>query len=94
MNVRKALRTGATELALLFCRDLPKLGQQIEAFPNHKALWHRWLARSEDKWFCECEHEWNMFATGGVYPARLHPRTETQCLACSRWLPHSDCYAE
>ena len=27
------------ELASLFSRDLTKLGQQIEAFPNDKALW-------------------------------------------------------
>jgi hypothetical protein len=46
--------------------------------------------RKEDKWFCTCGYEWNTFDTGGVCPACLHPWTETQCLACSRWSAHSD----
>ena len=53
-----------------------------------------WSPRREDKWFCECGHEWNTFDTGGVCPACLHQWTETQCLACARWSPHSEWYAE
>jgi hypothetical protein len=30
--------------------------------------------------------------TGGVCPTCLHQWTETQCLSCSRWSPHSDWY--
>jgi hypothetical protein len=53
-----------------------------------------WSPRKEDKWFCTCGNEWNTFDTGGVCPACLHPWTETQCLSCNRWSPHSDCYGK
>ena len=48
-----------------------------------------WSPRTEDKWFCNCGHEWNTFDTGGVCPACLHQWADTQCLSCSRWSPHS-----
>src|SRR5262245_9338704 len=52
-----------------------------------------WSPRKEDKWFCTCGNEWNTFDTGGVCPACPHQWSETQCLACSRWSPHSEWYA-
>jgi hypothetical protein len=27
-----------------------------------------WSPRKEDKWFCNCGHEWNTFDTGAVCP--------------------------
>jgi hypothetical protein len=51
-----------------------------------------WSPRKEDKWFCERDNEWNTFDTGGICPACLHQWTETRCLSCSRWSPHSERY--
>jgi len=53
-----------------------------------------WSPRKEDRWFCECGYSWNTFDTGGVCPASLHQWTETQCLSCSGWSPHSYWSAE
>jgi hypothetical protein len=52
-----------------------------------------WSPRKEDHWFCTCGNDWHTFDTGGICPACLHQWTETQCLSCSRWSPHSDWYA-
>jgi hypothetical protein len=62
--------------------------------PRHPLPALRLVARKEDKWFCTCGYDWNTFDTGGVCPACLHQWAETQCLACSRWSPHSNWYAE
>src|SRR4029077_11697498 len=43
-----------------------------------------WSPRKEDRWRCECGHEWNTFDTGGVCPACLHQWTSTQCLKAGR----------
>jgi hypothetical protein len=50
-----------------------------------------WSPHKEDRWFCECGNDWNTFDTG---PACLHQWTETQCLSCSQWSPHSEWYAK
>ncbi len=51
-----------------------------------------WSPRREDRWMCSCRHVWNTFDTGGVCPACLKQWTETCCLACHKWSPHSDWY--
>src|SRR5579863_3011620 len=53
-----------------------------------------WSPRKGDFWSCSCGHEWNTFDTGGVCPACLCQWTETQCLSCHRWSPHSDWYVQ
>jgi hypothetical protein len=53
-----------------------------------------WSPRKEDKWFCTCGKQWNTFDTGGVCPACLHQWSETQCLSCSRWSPHTLWYVQ
>ena len=53
-----------------------------------------WSPRKEDRWFCDCGHEWNTFDTGGVCPACLHQWASTQCLSCARWSPHSEWYVQ
>ena len=53
-----------------------------------------WPPRKEDPWFCTCGNERNTFDTGGVCPACLQQWSETQCLSCSRWSPHSLWYAK
>lgn len=51
-----------------------------------------WSPRQQDRWICGCGHLWNTFDTGGVCPACLYQWTETQCLSCGRWSPHSKWY--
>jgi len=53
-----------------------------------------WSPREDDLWSCTCEHDWNTFDTGGVCPACLQRWTDTQCLSCARWSPHSDWYVQ
>ena len=53
-----------------------------------------WSPRENDYWSCSCGHEWNTFDTGGVCPACTLQWTETQCLSCKGWSPHSEWYAQ
>ena len=53
-----------------------------------------WSPRKDDRWSCNCGHEWNTFDTGGVCPSCLHQWASTQCLKCGGWSPHSDWYAK
>lgn len=51
-----------------------------------------WEPRAEDRWWCDCGHEWNTFDTGGVCPGCMKQWTMTKCPACGRWSAHSDWY--
>ena len=62
--------------------------------PHIRCLLCGWSPRKNDLWSCDCGHQRNTFDTGGVSPACLHQWTETQCLSCSRWSPHSDWYTD
>jgi hypothetical protein len=53
-----------------------------------------WSPAKNDLWSCTCGHSWNTFDTGGVCPACLYQWTETQCLKCGKWSPHSDWYVD
>ena len=53
-----------------------------------------WTPSASDRWVCTCGHVWNTFDTGGVCPACLYQWTETCCLQCHKWSPHSDWYAQ
>jgi hypothetical protein len=76
--------------------DNPFVGREVEKEKSREPSGPRircplcgWSPRKEDKWFCTCRYEWNTFDTGGVCPACLHQWTETPCLSCARWSPHS-----
>jgi hypothetical protein len=53
-----------------------------------------WAPAAEDRWVCECGHQWNTFDTGGVCPSCLLKWAFTCCPACHLWSPHSDWYAK
>jgi hypothetical protein len=53
-----------------------------------------WRPGPHDRWACKCGHIWNTFDTGGVCPACMYQWTETACLRCGEWSPHSDWYAQ
>src|ERR1700739_2148237 len=85
---------GAPMLSTVIDRELAEKKKPGESEPPRiRCPLCGWSPRKEDKWSCTCGHEWNTFDTGGVCPACLHQWTETQCLSCSRWSPHSLWYA-
>jgi len=53
-----------------------------------------WSPAKNDLWACTCRYMWNTFDTAGVCPACLRQWTETQCLRCHQWSPHSDWYEQ
>jgi len=53
-----------------------------------------WTPAAEDRWMCQCGHQWNTFDTGGICPSCLLKWAFTCCLACHLWSPHSDWYAK
>src|SRR3954449_9327721 len=75
-------------------RDLEDDKKHDPSGPRIRCPLCGWSPRKEDLWSCTCGHEWNTFDTGGVCPACLHQWTETQCLACGQWSPHSLWYAQ
>ena len=70
-------------------RDLEAAKGHEPSEPGIRCPLCGWSPRNEGRWFCRCGYEWNTFDTGGVCPACLHQWTETQCLSCSQWSPHS-----
>ena len=80
--------SGPSKSAVVLDRELDEKSQGPSE-PRIRCPLCGWSPRKEDKLFCTCGNEWNTFDTGGVCPACLHQWTETQCLSCSRWSPHS-----
>lgn len=67
-------------------------GSQGPADPDIHCPHCNWTPTSADRWRCTCGSYWNTFDTGGVCPSCLHQWTNTQCLACQAWAPHSAWY--
>jgi hypothetical protein len=81
------------------CHNFPmcgryRLSRRKQIIEEHFASVVRLVAPQNDLWSCTCGHESNTFETGGVCPACLQRWTDTQCLSCARWSPHSDWYAQ
>jgi len=51
-----------------------------------------WTPAAHHLWMCSCRYLWNTFDTGGVCPKCLKQWTETACLECHQWSPHSAWY--
>ena len=81
----------------------PSFGIHLEQFPGNDQIAGSgrircplcgWTPRSEDRWTCLCGCLWNTFETRGRCPECGSQWLKTQCLACSRWSPHEDWYAD
>jgi len=88
----KLLQMTHTKSSVVLDRELQE--EKNPGTPRIRCPLCGWSPRKEDRWSCDCGHEWNTFDTGGVCPACMHQWTETQCLSCARWSAHSDWYAQ
>src|ERR1700740_2501488 len=92
-RVRKGSVVTDTTKSVVLDRELEEEKPGESEPPRIRCSLCGWSPRKEDRWFCTCGNEWNTFDTGGVCPACLHQWSETQCLSCSKWSPHSNWYA-
>jgi hypothetical protein len=51
-----------------------------------------WLPTENDRWACNCHHQWNTFATRGRCPSCDFQWGVTLCFSCGRPSPHRDWY--
>src|ERR1700686_1886217 len=63
-------------------REVEKEKSREPSDPRIRCPLCGWTPRKEDRWSCDCGHEWKTFDTGGVCPACLHHWASTQCLSC------------
>jgi len=57
-----------TKSSVVLDRDLDTEKSQGLSDPRIRCPFCGWSPRKEDRWSCDCGHEWNTFDTGGVCP--------------------------
>jgi hypothetical protein len=75
-------RLSAAEIEKIFGPELPGI----------RCPKCRWKPRTEYRWSCKCEHQWNTFDTRGLCPGCGYQWESTACPQCGEMSPHSEWY--